>query len=629
MATPEEILKKYWGHRSFRPFQREIIECVLSKKDTLALLPTGGGKSLCYQIPALGNDGFALVISPLIALMHDQVMQLKELGIQAVYLHAGMHYNDVKRTLENMLHGPYKLLYVSPERLQTDLFREYLPEFDLNLIAVDEAHCISQWGYDFRPDYLKIADLRSVFPHIPVLALTASATTPVQADIIKHLQLAKPQIFKESFARNNLTYQVRYSENKPADAAKAIDLNQSSIIYCRSRRQTESTTRMLGQHGILATTYHAGMPREKREEAQTAWMEGIIKVICATTAFGMGINKADVRIVLHYDAPEHLEAYYQEAGRAGRDGAPAKALTLYNATDIKRLHESTALQYPGEEYLKQVYQAVAEYLQVPVGNTPDRYYDFDLTEFAVRFGLKATNASYALRLLQQEGLWTLTESVLHPTTVHFNTSRDVLDGLKRSHPDLSYTATWLLRLYSTIFHYPTPVNLKVISKQMRCKVQEAEAWIEQLHRLEVLEYNKPGEGPQLFFHHRRADSRHLLLDMDRIRILRDQHIARTEAMIKYLQNTTICRERLLLEYFGEQPETECGKCDVCIRHNAKPLRTADLKAQLFAGITEKGIALQDILNSFPDVIHKQVLALLSELTDEGILVHTNRLIRKK
>ncbi|MBS1687386.1 MAG: ATP-dependent DNA helicase RecQ, partial [Bacteroidetes bacterium] len=404
MPSAQQILKKYWRYDAFRPLQEEIINNILQDRDTLALLPTGGGKSICYQIPAIARDGFGLVISPLVSLMQDQVARLKSLDIQAEYIHAGMHYNDVQRTLQNTLHGPIKLLYVSPERLQTELFNEYLPEFDLNLIAVDEAHCISQWGHDFRPDYLKIAELRKVFPGVPVLALSASATKEVQEDIAIQLQLKQAAVYKASLERPNIFYDIKYSENKNADTQQAIQANQSAIIYCRSRRQTELLAKSLNDKGAKANAYHAGMPKDQRESMQEQWMQNSIPIMVATTAFGMGIDKADVQLVLHYDAPEHLEAYYQEAGRAGRNGEQSRALALYNSKDIKRLQESTALRFPPESYLRQVYQAVVEYLQIAIGTEPNQYFDFDLADFCRKFELEAVPAANALKLLEQEGL---------------------------------------------------------------------------------------------------------------------------------------------------------------------------------------------------------------------------------
>jgi len=619
LNTPEQILKEYWGYDSFRPLQKEIINSVLEKKDTLALLPTGGGKSLCYQVPALMKEGFCLVISPLIALMQDQVLRLKRSGVPAASIHSGMHYNDVRRTLDNTLHAAYKLLYISPERLQTQLFRDYMTEFDVSMIAVDEAHCISQWGHDFRPGYLKIASIRQVYPNAPVLALTATATGHVQQDIEKQLLFRNPILFRQSFARHNIFYNISYSENKNADTLNNIN-KDCSIIYCRSRKQTEAVSKYLSQSGIPAIAYHAGMAKEKRDEAQEKWMGNNAAVMVATTAFGMGIDKPDVRMVLHYDAPEHLEAYYQEAGRAGRDGKPSYAYALYNSADIKRLLESISLQYPPEAYLRQVYQAVAEYLQIPIATQPDQYYPFDLSDFCKKFSLQPTHAIHALKLLEQEGLWTLTESVYNPATIQFITDRHTLDDLRVVNPDLAYVTVGLLRMYNTIFHFPTSIRETAIAKQLKMKKEELLPMLEMLDKMEILEYNKPGEGPQLFFHHYRVDSRHLVIDLNRIAILRKRHKERTEAMIAFLENKTICRERILLAYFDEKPVKDCGHCDICRNKQAVKINAKDLRNELLQSLkTQNPQTIPELVAPYPAAIKEDALALLRELIDEGML----------
>jgi len=618
--TPEQILKQYWGYNSFRPLQRDIIGSVLENRDTFALLPTGGGKSVCYQVPALLMVGVGLVISPLIALMQDQVTRLKDLGIAAECIHSGLHYSDVKRILDNTMHGAYKLLYISPERLQTNLFQDHMREFDVSMVAVDEAHCISQWGHDFRPNYLKIADVRDVFPKAPILALTATATADVRLDIATQLKLKDPAVFKQSFARDNIFYDIRYSENKATDTLH--DINQScSIIYCRSRKQTESVGKYLSQFGIESAVYHAGMDKDKREEAQESWMKDKAAVMVATTAFGMGIDKPDVRMVLHYDSPEHLEAYYQEAGRAGRDGKPSFALALYNSADIKRLEESIALQYPPEAYLRQVYQSVTEYLQIAIGTEPDQYYPFDLIDFCKKFSLQPNQAIHALKLLEQEGLWTLTESVYKPATIQFTADRHDLDDLSRAHPDLHYVTVGLLRMYNTIFYFPTSIRETAIARQLKIPREELIPMLERLDRMELLNYNKPGEGPQMFFHHYRVDSRHLIIDLNRIHILRKRHEARTAAMVAFLENNTTCRERILLTYFGEKPQKDCGHCDVCRNNKTTITNPKDLKKELLEAIQKNGsITIQKLIAAYPAAVKEQAMDLLRGMMDEEVLI---------
>jgi ATP-dependent DNA helicase RecQ len=622
LPAAQQILKQYWGYHDFRPLQGEIIQSILNKRDTLALLPTGAGKSLCYQVPALMQEGFCLVVSPLIALMKDQVERLNEMDIRAECIHAGMHYMDVKRVLENMLHGPYKLLYVSPERLQTELFKEYLPSFNISFVAVDEAHCISQWGHDFRPDYLKIATLRKVFG-VPVLALTATATPEVEKDIVKQLQLSSPAVFTQSFERSNIFYDVRYSENRNNDVLESLQQHDGcSIVYCRSRKSTEALAKFLIQHNIAATAYHAGMPKEKREEAQQAWMRNESRVMVATTAFGMGIDKADVRSVIHYDIPEHLEAYYQESGRAGRDGNTSVSLLLFNKMNVNNLKDSVELRFPKENYLRQVYQSVVEYLQVATGTQPDRYFDFDLAAFSKYFKLEATAASYALKLLEQEGLWTLSDAVFSPATIQFTCTREELDHVTSRYPEIATVVTSVLRLYGTVFLYPTAIRIGAIARQTRRRQEETDALLMQLHRNGILEYNKPKDGPQLFFHHYRVDSQHLIINVQRIATLRQQHQARVDAMIAYLEAATACRTRMMLAYFGEYSNRDCGHCDHCAvkQGRQQKVNIKELKARSLQLAAEPGAdALQQISQQFPLAIRDDVAALIRELVDEGEL----------
>jgi ATP-dependent DNA helicase RecQ len=562
-------------------------------------------------------EGVCLVISPLIALMQDQVGRLKQLEIPAECIHSGMKYNAVKQMLDNAMHGAYKLLYISPERLQTRLFGDYMREMDVSMIAVDEAHCVSQWGHDFRPAYLKIVSAREVWPKVPILALTATATTDVRGDILKQLKMRQPAVYRQSFARDNIFYDVRYSENKTKITLDNIN-RQCSIIYCRSRKQTEATGKFLGDFGVKAAVYHAGMAKEKRESSQEKWMNNEAPVMVATTAFGMGIDKPDVRMVLHYDAPEHLEAYYQEAGRAGRDGLPAYALGLYNTADINRLQESLELMFPPEAYLRQVYQAVSEYLQVPIGAEPDRYFSFDLADFCKKFNLIPTHAVHALKLLEQEGLWTLSESVYNPATIQFITDRHTLDDLTKVNPTLGYVTIGLLRMYNTIFHFPTPVRESAIARQLKMKKDELVAVLERLDKMEILQYNRPGEGPQLFFHHYRVDSRHLIIDLNRIEILRKRHEERTAAMVAFLENKTMCRERILLTYFGEKPEADCGHCDICRAKKDKNLNFFQLKTDLVAHISQPGIiTIEKIAGYYPDFIKEDAINLIREMIDGG------------
>lgn len=635
MLTPEDILKKHWGYDTFRPLQKEIITSVLQCHDTLALLPTGAGKSVCYQVPALIQEGLTLVISPLIALMQEQVAQLKETGIPAELISSGMHITDLHRILKNAVEDGYAMLYISPERIQTETFREYLPALNLKLIAVDEAHCISQWGHDFRPDYLKIASIRDIFPKVPILALTASATPEVADDISRNLQLKTPQRYDQSFERNNIEYKVVYSEQKANDVSRLLHThtwNGSAIVYCRSRKNTELLSRRLRDSGINALAYHAGMPLKQREEHRQLWTDGTYKVMVATTAFGMGINKTDVRLVIHNDAPEHLEGYYQESGRAGRDGKNAIAAILYNNEDIKRLKESVYTKFPPTDFLRKVYQSIAEHLHIPVGCEPYRYYDFNLADFCKHFGLPVMTTANAMKLLAQEDLWTINEAVLKPTTAHFIADRQELDNIGKTYPDLGLIITTLLRLYGTLFYHPTIINTKVIARHLRLKEAIVMQLLEQLDKMEVLVLNKPKASPQLFFHHYRVDSKQLIIDTVRIKELRDAHGKRTNAIIQYITNSSSCRTQLMLAYFGEKLDQPCGHCDICrSKQSNTQANTATTRDAIWNILPadRSPMAIQDIIQLLPGYNGKHITETLREMADYGQLtLHANGAVSK-
>jgi len=621
LPTPAAILKRYWGFDHFRPLQEEIIDAVLQQQNTLALLPTGGGKSLCYQLPSLMHNGVTLVVTPLIALMQEQVEKLQSLGISAAHISAGMSRSDVYRILNNTAEGGYKLLYVSPERIQTSLFNEFLPVLNLKLIAIDEAHCISQWGHDFRPDYLKIAELRRIFKKVPVLAVTASATVDVVQDIITQLQIKDVTVFRQSFERTNLHYTVVYSEQKYKDIAALLEKHSgSTIIYCRSRKQTEQLSRQLQHYGIDALPYHAGMNSEKRTENRQLWTNNQVRVIVATTAFGMGIDKPDVQSVLHYDVPEHLEAYYQESGRAGRDGKHAYSIVLYNQQDINRLEESTDTQFPPFDFIRKVYQSVAEYLQIPIGAEPYRYYDFDLADFCTKFKLHAPSAARALKLLEQEGLWTLSEAVFKPAAVQILADRHELDNLGRIYNDLNLLITTMLRLYGTLFYHPTAINIKVIAKHLKIKPSVVTKLLVQLDKMEVIQFNQPKEGPQLFFHHYRVDSKSLIIDTARIKALKKAHDARTKAIIHFITDKNTCRTINILRYFGQEYIHNCGHCDICAGNAKAATNTRDVRAAILALLPhEKEMIIASITDLLPQYDKQDVTDTLRQMIDDGVL----------
>ncbi|MES2479081.1 MAG: ATP-dependent DNA helicase RecQ [Bacteroidota bacterium] len=598
MDQAKSILKKYWGFDEFRDLQEDIILRVSEGKDCIALLPTGGGKSLCYQVPAMMTEGLTLVVSPLVSLMQDQVAQLKEKEISAEYLHSGLPFSEVEKILLAAEKRTIKLLYVSPERLQSKQFKDALPYLNLSLIAVDEAHCISQWGHDFRPEYLQINELREVWKDTPILALTASATKEVLSDIQEQLKIVSATVFRKSFRRDNIFYQVQYSENKHQFVVQYFLKNRNcGIIYCRSRRKTEELALLLQQNNISAIAYHAGMPKEQRSEAQENWMHNKVSVIVATTAFGMGIDKPDVRSVLHFDAPEHLESYYQETGRAGRDGQASTAICLFNFGDIERLENSTRIYYPPEAYLRKIYQAICDFLQIASGTEPDQYFDFDLSRFISNFKLEALPASHALRLLAQEGLWTLSESLFRPASVQFLAERQTIDDINQRYPTLALVTTGLLRLFSGIYHYPTTVHLLSLARHLRMKRDDVEIALRQLHQMGVIDYQQAKEGPQLYFHHYRVPSQELLLNHQRIKRLRDNHQRRTDVMIGFLNNKNQCLNHIMLQYFDEVVPDRCNHCSVCMEQNETIIKPIELKKQILLALQTHGaLSLNELLN---------------------------------
>lgn len=631
MPQPEDILKRYWGYSNFRPLQKDIITSILSGKDTVALMPTGGGKSICYQVPALMLDGLTIVVTPLIALMQEQVEKLKSLDIPCAHISAGMHRSDVYRLLNNAAEGAYKLFYISPERIQTDLFNEFLPALPIDLVAVDEAHCVSQWGHDFRPDYLKINVLRQVFKQAPILAVTASATPEVQQDIITQLQLKHPQVFKQSFERTNIHYNITYSEQKTNELVDALQQHPgSAIVYCRSRKQTEVLSRQLQTNGIDALPYHAGMSNDLRLENRQLWASNKAAVMVATTAFGMGIDKPDVRLVAHYDVPEHIEAFYQESGRAGRDGKPAQSLLLYNQQDINKLENSTDIQFPPFEFIRQVYQSVAEYLHIPIGAEPYRYFDFHLTEFCQRFGLPVVTTIRALKLLEQEGLWTLTESVFNPATVQVIADREELDNIGSAYPDLHLLIITMLRLYGTLYYHPTAINIKMIAKHLQVKPSLISQMLMHLDKMELLNFNQPKDGPQLFFHHYRVDSKTLIMNTARINALKKAHEERTTAMVNFVTNSKQCKTRILLHYFGQESDANCGHCDFCISSgisNTSPEHARKDILQLLS--VKQPVSAPELARLLPQYNGKELVAIARQMIDDGILTLSNNAISIK
>lgn len=599
MNTPADILSHYWHYSSFRGEQENIIQSVLAGKDTLALLPTGGGKSICFQVPALLKEGLCLVISPLIALMKDQVENLQKRGIPALALHSGLTFYEVTKTLQLAAAGECKFLYLSPERLESRQFREYLHLLNISLVAVDEAHCVSQWGYDFRPSYLRIAVLRRELSEVPLLALTASATPVVQQDIIAKLGLKQANIFRQSFERANLSYSVFNVDSKINKVQEILkNVAGSCIIYCRNRRQTKEVAELLRLQKISADFYHAGLTQEERNLKQNGWIRNKTRVMVCTNAFGMGIDKPDVRTVIHYDVPDCLESYYQEAGRAGRDGKKAYAVLLYLDQDITDLESLPDTRFPSVPEIKKVYQSLADYLQLPVGLGEGKYYDFDLADFAKKFKLDLLLVIHVLRVLEQEGHLSFNENIFLPSQVLFTADKDILREVESSHPQLEIVMKCLLRTYEGIYDNRVSINEKQMAKLVRLPYDKIYADLTQLNTLGIIDYWPRKDTPQINFLLNRAPAQTLYINQDAYFQRRQQYITRIGLMLQYLHLSRECRSQYIADYFGDTLSTECGVCDNCLAKKKAALSGPEFKKieqLLYAYIPSGGIFLKDLL----------------------------------
>lgn len=566
MTTPQEILQKYWGYDSFRPLQAEVINAVLQKKDTLAIMPTGGGKSLCFQVPAIMNEGICLVVSPLIALIKDQVENLKKKGIGALAIYAGMPFPEVRQTLQNAAFGNYKFLYVSPERLETKLFLEFLPAIKPSLIAVDEAHCISQWGYDFRPSYMRIAALREELPNVPVIALTASATADVQNDICTNLLFRKESArFHQSFARPNLSYSAF---NPPSKENKLLEILQnvkgSSIVYCKSRKQTQQIADFLKLNQISADYYHAGLIAAERTARQDNWVRNRTRTIVCTNAFGMGIDKPDVRVVVHYDVPDCLENYYQEAGRAGRDGKRAYAVLLHNKKETDDLIFRLETRYPTPQKLKLIYMALMNYINVAAGTGEGLSFDIDIASFAQAFKFSVLEATYGVQALAQEGLLTYNEFVFKHSQAEFIMSKSDLQEFEEQHPDLEYLVKGLLRSYEGIFDMPVTIYENLLAKFLKCPSSKIMEDLKKLTTYGVIKYSPPAEKPQVFLLQNRMYNDDVKINSRELAARKEHAAQRARAIADFVSNTVKCRSRSIASYFGDNDVPDCGICDNCI-----------------------------------------------------------------
>jgi len=579
MSQMLQTLQKYWGYDSFRQLQPQIIESVLAGNDTLAVMPTGGGKSICFQVPSMMNEGLCLVISPLIALMKDQLLNLKKKGIPALSIYSGMSFIEVKKTLQNAAYGNFKFLYVSPERLETELFLEYVPLLKINLIAVDEAHCISQWGYDFRPPYLRIAAIREYFPGVPVLALTASATAEVQKDISEKLLFKKnQQFFQQSFERPNLSYStfdMSSKENKLLNILTKVP--GSGIVYCKTRRRTKEIAEMLNLNGIQADYYHAGLSNEERTKKQEDWINDKIRIIACTNAFGMGIDKPAVRTVVHYEMPDALENYYQEAGRAGRDGKKSYAVLLFNQREINQLKKQPEIKYPSKDIIKKVYGALCNFLQLPSGNGEGMSYDFDINAFVKNFKFEAILVNNVLKILEQEDMITYSEQFFSPPTIVFTTDKLQLSLFEKSHLQFEPLLKALLRSYDGIFDFPCVINELQLSKDIGIKRENLSFQLNELHNYQIICYSPQKEKPQIYFLHNRVKQEDLFINEKNILKRKMAYEKRLEAIIEYSLNKNKCRSRMIGKYFNDSQVPLCGVCDNCLQNEKLKISNEDFK----------------------------------------------------
>jgi ATP-dependent DNA helicase RecQ len=580
------VLKSYWGYDSFRPLQEEIINSILNGTDTLALLPTGGGKSICFQVPAMATEGLCLVISPLIALMKDQVENLRRKGITAYAIYSGMSRKEVINVLEVAMQSNCKFLYVSPERLETKLFKEYLPALSINLIAVDEAHCISQWGYDFRPPYRRIAALRDELPDVPVLALSASATTLVQDEICTQLRFKKQRVFRQSFARPNLSYSAFNTDSKINRIVEILQkVPGTSLVYCKSRKRTRFISDLLLMQGIRSDFYHAGLSQEERSRKQESWIKNETRTIVCTNAFGMGIDKPDVRLVIHADTPDCLENYYQEAGRAGRDGKKSYAVLLHDAKELDELKKQPEIRFPGIYEIRKVYQALVNYLQIPTGLGEGRYYDFDLNDFLKKFKLDTQLVIHALKALEQEEMMSFNEQVFLPARLQFICDKNTINDFENTNPGLTPLIKTLLRTYEGIFDQPVAIFEKNLSYLLRSDISQVKDHLNKLQAFGIINYQPQKDKPQLLLIQDRIREDQVRINQDLYKQRKKQLEERISKMITFTTTGSDCRSTYIGLYFGDRQIQDCGICDNCLRKKSLSLTAAEFE-KIHLRITE-------------------------------------------
>jgi len=628
MHSPAEILRQYWGYDSFRKGQEAIVHSVLEGHDTLALLPTGGGKSICFQVPAMCMEGLCVVISPLLALMFDQVENLSKRNIPAAAVTSAMSSRELEKTLYDAIHLRIKFLYVSPERLQNPVFIERLKAMKVSLIAVDEAHCISQWGYDFRPSYLEIALIREYHPKAPVIALTATATPTVVADIQVKLRFAVTNVMSSSFRRDNLSYIVLKEEDKDGKMVELCKkIKGTGIIYCGTRLRTRDVAQWLTQQGIKADYYHAGLKPDARDKVYRSWLSGTTRVICATNAFGMGIDKPDVRFVVHADVPSHPEAYFQEAGRAGRDTLEAYAILLFHPSDTDKLLRQVDVKYPPPDFLNQVYFNLCDYYRIAIGSGKDSSHVIDAGEFAKRYEIRPAEVLYAIRILESAGYLSLNESATLPSRLHIPASKMVLYNFQVTQPSMDSFVKLLLRMYGGLFEQYVSIREEEIAKNSKLSLDEVQQKLRFLQQYEIIDYTERTDLPRLTFLLSRSASKQLNYPEAVYASRKQAELERCRAMIRYL-TLDKCRSMQLLEYFGERDSGACGKCDVC-RARKKQGMSAEIAEAMNAALSEialRGdVSITDIPLHLPQFNKEELTEFLRWKIDKGELELNTRL----
>ena len=578
MLSPKEILKQYWGYDSFRSKQEDAIHSILDAKDTLTLLPTGGGKSICFQVPALMMDGICVVISPLIALMNDQVTALKAKNIRALAITSGMSFSELDIALDNCIYGNYKFLYISPERIESDMVQQRLKKMNINLLAVDEAHCISEWGYNFRPSYLKIAEIREITT-APIIALTATATPLVVKDIQEKLKFDNGNIISTSFYRDELSYVVLKQDDKDSKLIQILNrVKGTSIIYCRTRKETKRIHLLLSEYGITSHYFHAGLDVLERASKQKQWQLNHVRVMVATNAFGMGINKKDVRLVVHNNIPFSMEAYFQEAGRAGRDKKLSYSILLYNDLDINDLKKQINNHYPKIEFIKSIYQNISNYLGIAIGDGKHQEFSFNISEFCERYNLNQLQTFNSIKLLEKEDYIKLSEAIHQPSRLFIKVTHTELYQFQIANKQYDILLKILLRSYGSIFDNFTKIQENIIAKRAQLSTQEVKDFLTNLKQMDILDYIPQNSNPKLLMLKTRVDSKYISLSKETLETRKANEEAKAASVIQYVSNQYQCRSHVLQNYFGEEDNKRCGKCDVCLERNKLKINDQEFEA---------------------------------------------------